>query len=72
MPDSGPTVASRTCMVVGKLVETAALGVKHALIDSGYLPALYSRAEFQAACKRYVRRIRPPARHEPVPAAARA
>ena len=54
VPDSGPTVASRTCMVVGKLVETAALGVKHALIDSGYLPALYSRAEFQAACKRYV------------------
>ena len=27
VPDSGPTVASRTCMVVGKLVETAALGV---------------------------------------------
>ena len=26
VPDSGPTVASRTCMVVGKLVETAALG----------------------------------------------
>jgi CO/xanthine dehydrogenase Mo-binding subunit len=54
VPDSGPTVASRTCMVVGKLVETAALGVKHALIDSGYLPALYSRAEFQSACKRYI------------------
>jgi CO/xanthine dehydrogenase Mo-binding subunit len=54
VPDSGPTVASRTCMVVGKLVETSALGVKHALIDSGYLPALYSRAEFQSACKRYV------------------
>ena len=55
VPDSGPTVASRTCMVVGKLVETAALGVKHALIDAGYLPALYTRAEFQGACKRYVR-----------------
>jgi CO/xanthine dehydrogenase Mo-binding subunit len=55
VPDSGPTVASRTCMIVGKLVETAALGIKHALIDAGYLPALYSRAEFQAACKRYVR-----------------
>src|SRR5207253_8590215 len=26
----------------------------HALIDSGYLPAAYSRAEFAAACKRYV------------------
>jgi CO/xanthine dehydrogenase Mo-binding subunit len=55
VPDSGPTVASRTCMVVGKLVETAALGIKHALIDAGYLPSLYTRAEFQAACKRYVR-----------------
>src|SRR6185436_2696632 len=39
VPNSGPTVASRTCMVVGKLVESAALGVKHALIDAGYLAA---------------------------------
>ena len=54
VPDSGPTVASRTCMVVGKLVESAALGVKHALVDAGYLPAVYSRAEFQDACQRYV------------------
>jgi CO/xanthine dehydrogenase Mo-binding subunit len=54
VPNSGPTVASRTCMVVGKLVETAALGVKHALIDAGYLAASYSRGEFVAACKRYV------------------
>jgi len=28
--------------------------VKHSLIDAGYLPALYSRAEFQTACERYV------------------
>jgi CO/xanthine dehydrogenase Mo-binding subunit len=41
-------------MVVGKLVETAALGVKHALIDAGYLASVYSRAEFQAACRRYI------------------
>jgi CO/xanthine dehydrogenase Mo-binding subunit len=54
VPNSGPTVASRTCMVVGKLVESAALGVKHALVDAGYLPVVYSRAEFQAACKHYV------------------
>jgi CO/xanthine dehydrogenase Mo-binding subunit len=54
VPNSGPTVASRTCMVVGKLVESAALGVKHALIDAGYLPASYSRAEFVSACKHYV------------------
>jgi CO/xanthine dehydrogenase Mo-binding subunit len=54
VPNSGPTVASRTCMIVGKLVEAAALGVRHALIDAGYLPAVYSRAEFQAACARYI------------------
>ena len=28
VPDSGPTVASRTCMIVGKLVESAALGLR--------------------------------------------
>jgi CO/xanthine dehydrogenase Mo-binding subunit len=54
VPNSGPTVASRTCMVVGKLVETAALGVRHSLIDAGYLPAVYSRAEFQSACSHYI------------------
>jgi CO/xanthine dehydrogenase Mo-binding subunit len=54
VPDSGPTVASRTCMVVGKLVETAALGVRHTLVDSGFLPAFYTRGEFQTACRRYV------------------
>ena len=53
VPDSGPTVASRTCMVVGKLVESAALGVKHALIDAGCVPAVYSRAEFRAGCRAY-------------------
>ena len=54
VPNSGPTVASRTCMVVGQLVEAAALGVKHALIDAGYLPVMHTRAEFQRACARYV------------------
>ncbi len=70
VPDSGPTVASRTCMVVGKLVETAALNVKHALIDAGYLPALYSRAEFQVACRRYVQAfgaLRGTAQYQPPP-----
>jgi CO/xanthine dehydrogenase Mo-binding subunit len=54
VPDSGPTVASRTCMVVGRLVEVAALALKHALIDAGYLRVVYSRAEFQSACERYL------------------
>src|SRR5262245_59139283 len=54
VPDSGPTVASRTSMVVGRLVESAALGVRHTLVDAGFLPAAYTRAEFQTACRRYV------------------
>jgi CO/xanthine dehydrogenase Mo-binding subunit len=54
VPNSGPTVASRTCMVVGKLVESAAIALKHSLIDAGYLPSGFSRAEFHAACSRYV------------------
>jgi CO/xanthine dehydrogenase Mo-binding subunit len=31
VPNSGPTVASRTCMVVGKLVESAAIGLRQTL-----------------------------------------
>ena len=37
VPNSGPTVASRTCMIVGKLVESAALGVKQSLVQNGFL-----------------------------------
>src|SRR5436190_224661 len=54
VPDSGPTVASRTCMVVGKLVESAALGVRHTLVDAGFLPSVYTRSEFRTACRRYM------------------
>src|SRR3982751_1388918 len=37
VPNSGPTVASRTCMIVGKLVESAALGLKQTLVGSALL-----------------------------------
>src|ERR1700682_2444731 len=37
VPNSGPTVASRTSMVVGKLVEAAALSLKRTLLESGFL-----------------------------------
>ena len=53
VPNSGPTVASRTCMVVGKLVESAVLGLKQTLIGSGLLKDVYSQAEFQNACREY-------------------
>ncbi|MFQ5777245.1 MAG: xanthine dehydrogenase family protein molybdopterin-binding subunit [Terriglobia bacterium] len=59
VPNSGPTVASRTCMVVGKLVESAALGVKQTLLGSGFLPAGYLQADFQRACRRYVQQFGP-------------
>ncbi|HEX6465071.1 MAG TPA: xanthine dehydrogenase family protein molybdopterin-binding subunit [Vicinamibacterales bacterium] len=54
VPDSGPTVASRTCMVVGRLVELASLALKHALIDAGLLRVVYTRSEFRTACERYI------------------
>lgn len=58
VPNSGPTVASRTVMVVGKLVESACIGLKQTLIKDGYLQVLTSdekeNAEMiQAACRKY-------------------
>jgi CO/xanthine dehydrogenase Mo-binding subunit len=57
VPNSGPTVASRTCMIVGKLVETAALGIKQTLKGSGLLEEKYSPAEFAQACKGYIEKF---------------
>ena len=54
VPNSGPTVASRTCMVVGKLLESAAMGLKQTLIKAGFLAENYRAQEFADACTRYV------------------
>jgi CO/xanthine dehydrogenase Mo-binding subunit len=54
VPDSGPTVASRTCMVVGKLVESAALSLRRTLADSGLPAEGYTREEFHSACRLHV------------------
>jgi CO/xanthine dehydrogenase Mo-binding subunit len=54
VPNSGPTVASRTSMVVGHLVESAALDLKHKLLESGLLCDQCTEAEFVRACKRYI------------------
>ena len=54
VPNSGPTVASRTVMVVGKLVQSAAVGMKQTLISSNLLRETYSPDEFRVACQRYV------------------
>ncbi len=59
VPNSGPTVASRTSMVVGKLVESAVLALKQTLVGSGLLHEGYSQAEFQQACSRYITEFGP-------------
>jgi CO/xanthine dehydrogenase Mo-binding subunit len=56
VPNSGPTVASRTCMIVGKLVESAALQLKQALTDEGLLAEPFTQEEFERACREYVER----------------
>jgi CO/xanthine dehydrogenase Mo-binding subunit len=56
VPNSGPTVASRTTMIVGKLVETAALGLKQTLTNSGLLADAYTADEFARACREYLER----------------
>jgi len=54
VPNSGPTVASRTVMVVGNLVRSAAQGVAQTLIAAGLLGESYSPEEFREACSQYV------------------
>ena len=59
VPNSGPTVASRTCMIVGKLVESAARGLQQTLVGSGFLKEGYDPASFARACQRYIERFGP-------------
>jgi CO/xanthine dehydrogenase Mo-binding subunit len=56
VPNSGPTVASRTCMIVGKLVESAALKIKETLKTAGLVGDSYTREEFARACGEYAAR----------------
>ena len=58
VPNSGPTVASRTCMIVGKLVESAALGLKQTLVQSGFLAEAYTPEEFQRGVRKLRREVR--------------
>jgi CO/xanthine dehydrogenase Mo-binding subunit len=53
VPNSGPTVASRTSMVIGRLVEKAAYELKGKLQDAGYLKAAYTPDQFEEAAARY-------------------
>jgi CO/xanthine dehydrogenase Mo-binding subunit len=54
VPNSGPTVASRTSMVVGKLVESAVMGLKQTLLGSGLLSPEYKESDFKKACAEYL------------------
>jgi CO/xanthine dehydrogenase Mo-binding subunit len=53
IPNSGPTVASRTSMVVGKLIERASLQLLEMLRNEAGMGTPASRDEFFAACDRY-------------------
>jgi CO/xanthine dehydrogenase Mo-binding subunit len=59
VPNSGPTVASRTVTIVGKLVEQAALALRATLVENGAIAAVYTREEFRAACKKHVADVGP-------------
>jgi CO/xanthine dehydrogenase Mo-binding subunit len=59
VPNSGPTVASRTTMIVGKLVETASLAIKKSLMESGLLQDGSSAKQFAFACKGYIAKFGP-------------
>ncbi|MDE3105499.1 MAG: xanthine dehydrogenase family protein [Acidobacteriota bacterium] len=65
VPNSGPTVASRTAMIVGKLVERAAYSLRDTLLHSGLLPGDYTEQDFRTAALAYV------AQHGPLKSSVR-
>jgi CO/xanthine dehydrogenase Mo-binding subunit len=54
VPNSGPTVASRTAMIVGKLIQSAAQGIRQTLQKFGALGENYTADEFRAACEKFI------------------
>src|SRR5437660_1153276 len=54
VPNSGPTVASRTAMIVGKLLQSAAKGIKETLTKTGLLGNDFTPEQFRAACREYI------------------
>jgi len=53
VPNSGPTVASRTAMIVGKLIERAATQILDKLRDNANLPTPHTPADFKRAAIQY-------------------
>ncbi len=58
VPDSGPTVASRTCMVVGKLIETASRRLRIELEKVG-VASDAGGDHFARGCADYIKRFGP-------------
>jgi CO/xanthine dehydrogenase Mo-binding subunit len=53
VPNSGPTVASRTSMVVGRLIERACLQLVELLRQQAGLAEVFTSDDFFSACERY-------------------
>src|SRR5882724_5528030 len=53
VPNSGPTVASRTAMIVGKLVQSAAQGIRQTVTKTELLSDGYTPQQFSDACREY-------------------
>jgi len=69
VPNSGPTVASRTAMIVGKLVERASTQLLDALRAEAGLPQNHTREQFTKAAMVYLKAhgsLRCSVRYEPV------
>ena len=69
VPNSGPTVASRTAMIVGKLIERACEKMLTSLRDTEELPLEHTAEEFKAAALAYLEKhgsLRSSVRYEPV------
>ncbi|WP_158823154.1 xanthine dehydrogenase family protein molybdopterin-binding subunit [Granulicella sp. S156] len=68
VPNSGPTVASRTAMIVGKLVERASHQILATLREQEDLPEEHTREQFIAAAQSYRAKhgsLRASVRYEP-------
>lgn len=69
VPNSGPTVASRTAMVVGKLIERASNQLLTMLRDHAGLPPDHTPEQFKVAALKYLAEhgtLRSSLRYEPV------
>ncbi len=57
VPNSGPTVASRSTMMVGRILEDAAIGLKLSLVQQGFLKEPYTAETFREAVRKAVARL---------------